>query len=265
MAFWRKTPAFDRKSIHDGAALLAQSRRAVAITGAGISTASGIPDFRSGGGIWDKYDPAEYATIYAFEANPGKVWGLFRELHRATLDVRPNAGHRALANLERQGLLGLIITQNVDGLHQAAGSQRVAEFHGSGRELHCIRCGHREPSDPWKDRVSQGEIPSCRECGFTLKPAFVLFGEDIPADALDQAESAVREADLVMLIGTSAQVAPVSNYPWLAYRRGARIMEMNLEKTSLTDTISHVFIRGDVSLTLPALAAEAIRCKTAGA
>ena len=157
---------------------LCSEKNAVAFTGAGMSVESGIAPFTGPGGIWSKYDPAEFAHVDTFTMNPAKAWILYRDILESTLPARPHKGHYALAHLERAGLLRCVITQNVDGLHQKAGSRRVVEFHGNNRALRCAECGKHCESTTYK-QSEQGDVPQCACWGY-LRPTFVLYGESIP-------------------------------------------------------------------------------------
>ena len=219
-----------------------------ALTGAGISVASGIPDFRSPGGVWTKYEPRDYATLDAFQRNPERVWVFLREVGDLLARARPNAGHRALADLERSSLLAGVATQNIDALHQAAGSRRVIELHGSSARLRCIACGQEIA----RDAVLHGLVPRCPYCGGLVKPDVVLFGELLPAGALEAAERLVREAGVLLVIGTSGEVHPVAGLPQMARAAGALLVELNLGETAITDECD-LTIRGPVEETLPRL------------
>jgi len=227
----------------------------VASTGAGISTESGIPDFRSEGGIWDTYPPEEYASIEAFTADPAKVWGMWRELGQQLDGCKPNPGHAALAQLEEAGHLAAIITQNVDNLHQEAGSRRVIEYHGNSRHVRCMTCGHTQPINP---EIYASGTPFC-VCGGVFKPDVVMFGETIPPKAMLQAEAYARSADTVIIVGTSAQVYPAAELPYTAKKRGAFIIEVNLEETDFTRDITDVFLQGKAGETLPNLAEAVLK------
>ena len=221
----------------------------VASTGAGISTESGIPDFRSAGGIWERYSPEEYASIDAFMANPGKVWGMWRELGEELADCKPNPGHMALAELEAAGQLQAVITQNVDNLHQEAGSRTVIEYHGNTRRVLCMDCDSTHANTP---ELLRSLTPTC-VCGGVLKPDVVMFGELIPPKAMLRAQAYAQSADVVLIVGTSAQVYPAAELPYIAKQRGAFIIEANLEKTDFTRDITDVFLQGKAGETLPAL------------
>ena len=221
----------------------------VATTGAGISTESGIPDFRSPGGIWEKYPVEEYATLQAFLADPAKIWKFWRTLTADLGAYQPNPAHYALAELEEYGKLTAVITQNVDNLHQTAGSQRVVEYHGNNRRLRCLTCGRRGEL-----ALAEGDgVPFCY-CGGIYKPDVVLFGELIPKQALFQAQAFAQTAEVVIIVGTSAQVYPAAELPYTAKENGAFIIECNVEETDFTRTITDVFLQGKAGTTLPQLA-----------
>lgn len=211
--------------IKKAAALLRQAQKTIALTGAGVSTESGIPDFRSQGGLWSRYDPGEYGTIGAFLADPGKVWRMLAELTGITR-AAPNPGHLALAALEAAGLLQGIITQNIDGLHQKAGSRAVVEFHGSLATFACLACGNRQTLAEVRQRPLP---PVCPDCGSILKPAIVFFDEPIPQEALDGSRELLRGADCLIVAGTSGQVVPAARLVPEAARQGATIIEINRE------------------------------------
>lgn len=196
----------------------------VALTGAGISAESGIPTFRSKGGLWEKYDPMIYASIAAFREDPSKYWTIRGEFIRNYDTYQPNKAHLALAELEKMGIVRHVITQNIDGLHKKAGSKNVTEIHGSLRETYCLHCG-KEFIAP---HVPEGLPPYCA-CGGVLKPNTVLFGEPLPEDALETAYHESATCKLMLVIGTSAVVQPAASLPVLARQKGARIVEVNIE------------------------------------
>ena len=228
-------------SIEKTASLIANARNVVALTGAGISVESGIPPFRGKGGIWEKYDPMEYASIQAFERNPEKVWRvLLVEMKRVMDRAEPNDAHKGLAELERMGLLTTIITQNVDGLHQRAGNTDVIEFHGSFAWHRCIDCDVRIDT---KDLVLDRIPPTCR-CGGIYRPDCVFFGEMIPHLAMNRSRLAASQCDVMLVVGTSAVVQPASHMPVIAKGAGAKIVEINPEPTPLTDHVADHVLRG---------------------
>lgn len=225
------------------AELLRRCQAAAALTGAGISVESGIPSFRGARGLWSRYDPMEYAHIGAFLSNPAKVWRLLLELDAVIRQARPNPTHYALAELERMGKLKGIITQNVDNLHQAAGSRNVIEFHGNARRFVCLRC--RRAFDPAALDFSQ--VPLYCSCGGLIKPDIVFFGEEIPPAANRAAFDLAEACDLMLVIGTSAAVMPANYLPHTAKNHGAVIVEINLEATELTRRVTDYLIEGAAS------------------
>lgn len=241
------------KKIRQAADLFRAARFAVALTGAGVSTASGIPDFRSpGSGLWEQADPYEVASLDGFVRRPAAYYAWVRPLARVIRAARPNPAHLALAEMERRGLLKGIITQNIDGLHQVAGSQEVLELHGSHREATCLKCLQIMPASRYMDQVIEtGEVPLC-ECGGVLKPNTVLFGEMLPVGTFYRAEQAARQCDLMLVAGTSLEVAPASNLPVLAVSHGAGLILVNRQRTSLDDRAT-VVIHDDVARVLPAV------------
>ncbi len=229
------------------AALLRQSRQAVALTGAGISVESGIPDFRSAGGLWSRFDPMKYATIHAFRKNPAKVWELLKEMDRIITAARPNPAHFALAELESRGHLTGVITQNVDNLHQAAGSKRVVEYHGNAHRFVCDTCRGQHP----RETLDFEQTPLYCHCGGLIRPDVVFFGEPIPAAARDKAEDLASSCDLLLIIGTSGEVSPANYLPQIAKDHGAIIVENNLEPTLLTRSVTDYFLKGEAGGCLP--------------
>jgi len=219
-------------------AILRQHRRLVALTGAGISVESGIPDFRSPGCLWERFDPREYAYIRAFRANPAKVWTMLQEMDALLTAARPNPAHLALAELEARGLLLGIITQNVDNLHQAAGNSRVVEYHGNAHRFICDTCKGHHP----RESLDFSSPPLYCLCGGLIRPDVVFFGEPIPEAAQREAEELARDCDLLLVIGTSGEVAPASYLPYTAKQWGALIVENNLEPTSLTRNLTDYFL-----------------------
>ena len=230
---------------------ISRCRYAVALTGAGISVESGIPDFRSAGGLWSKYDPMEFADIESFRANPGKVWKMLVELDETLLRADPNPAHRALAELEMRGILRVLITQNVDSLHQRAGSTKVIEFHGNNRQLRCDSCGQRFP----RESVSLVSLPPRCSCGSALRPDLVFFGEAIPGDAYRQAMAAAEKCDFLLVVGTSASVAPASLIPRVAKQNGAFLLEINPEASELSQHLTDFHIAESAGIALPGIVA----------
>lgn len=246
------------QGVREAARLLRQARHAVALTGAGISTPSGVPDFRSPTtGLWRHVDPLLVASIWAFRVSPRKFFDWMRPLARTLLEARPNPAHEALARLEEAGLLQAVITQNIDGLHQKAGSRTVLELHGHIRTATCTRCYRTYPSEAFLPAyLEAGEVPRCG-CGGILKPDVILLGEDLPREAYQQAVHEARTCDLMLVAGTSLEVAPASDLPFLAQRRGVPVIVVNLDPTPL-DPLATVVLHADVALVLPALARLAL-------
>ena len=210
------------------------AKHVVALTGAGLSVESGIPPFRGKGGLWAKYDPEEYAHIDAFQRNPGRVWEMLREMRAVIQQARPNPAHTALAEMEQLGFLKCIVTQNVDGLHQEAGSRNVVEFHGNDRTLVCTMCGLSLPSA----EVEVDVLPPLCACGGVLKPNVVRVGEPIPRAALLEASQAARQGDVALVAGTTAEVYPAAELPLKIKERGGGVIEFNIEATVLTGGIA---------------------------
>jgi NAD-dependent deacetylase len=248
----------DPESIDAAASLVAGHRPMVALTGAGVSVESGIPDFRSAGGLWERFDPAEYATIEAFRAAPEKVWAMLRELDAVLERARPNPAHLALARLEQAGVVSAVITQNIDNLHQDAGSTHVVEFHGNGRRLVCLDCEHRLDQREARQHLDAAGVPRCPRCSSILKPDVVLFGEPIPERALTASYELASRCGVMLVAGTSATVMPAAAMPLLARRYGAALIEVNLEATELTPSVD-IALRGAAGEVLPALAEAVLR------
>ena len=228
--------------IEKAARIILESKLTIALTGAGISVESGIPDFRSKGGLWDRFDPEEYATIYAFTKTPEKVWLMLKEMEETVDKARPNEAHNGLAELERMGLLQTVITQNIDNLHQEAGSRDVIEYHGNSRSLTCLSCNRK-----YDYKEKKGEYPPKCECGKILKPDVIFFGEAIPVKAMARSSQFASTCQALLIIGTSAVVSPFNILPRQAKQAGSRIIEINLEKTVLTGHITDIFLQGKAS------------------
>ena len=228
--------------------IILASELTLALTGAGISVESGIPDFRSAEGLWSKFDPAEYATIEAFRANPEKVWEMLREMDNVIGRAEPNMAHIGMGELERMGFLHCIITQNIDNLHQAGGSRDVIEYHGNAGTLCCLRCGTKYPAA----EKQNDDLPRCK-CGKILKPGVIFFGEAIPQEAMDRSFELASSAGALLVAGTSAVVSPVNTIPSIAKHNGAGIIEINKEKTHLTNTVTDIFLQGNAGDIIPQL------------
>jgi NAD-dependent deacetylase len=240
--------------VERAAALLAAAHHAVALTGAGVSAESGIPTFRGEGGLWTKYDPVKVSSIDSFLADPASYWRVSKERGTVALSARPNAGHDALAAMEAAGHLVAVVTQNTDGLHQVSGSRRVIELHGSGRTVQCLECGKLEPRAEVQARLEVEMPPRCPNCGGTfLKPTVVLFGEPMPTDAINEAFDLARQADVMLVVGSSLVVYPAADVPLVAIQSGARLIVINAEPTPF-DRFAAVVIHGRSGEVLPEIA-----------
>ena len=241
-----------RENIQAVADLLRSASYAVALTGAGISTPSGIPDFRSdNSGLWSSANPTEVASLHAFKTHPQAFYDWIRPLARTILNAKPNVAHLALSRLEQHGLLKAVITQNIDMLHTRAGSRHVIEMHGSLRETTCINCFRVYDSMPFIEPfLDTGEIPRCPECGGVLKPNVILFGEQLPAQELMAAQQAAARCDVMLVAGSSLEVAPACDLPIKAQQHGAVVVLINLEKTPV-DFAAQIVIHDDVAAALP--------------
>jgi len=246
-------------SVQDGiefaAGLLHKAERAVILTGAGISTPSGIPDFRSDGtGLWSRDEPLEVASLHTFRTDPEKFYAWFRPLAGQIFDARPNPAHLALAELEERGHIRSIVTQNIDMLHKKAGSGRVIEMHGTLATLSCTQCFRKVDSLPYlRPFVEKGVIPHCPNCGAVLKPDVILFGEQLPQRAWFEAQRDSRACDVMVVAGSSLEVLPVAGLPMQALERGAHLIVINNSPTYLNLRADAV-IQGDVAEVLPAIA-----------
>jgi NAD-dependent deacetylase len=240
--------------------LLAEAGRIVVFTGAGVSTDSGIPDFRSPGGLWSRYDPRllGFRRYVSDPATRRLAWRLRRELH--ALEARPNPAHLACARLAEAGRLAGVITQNVDGLHTDAGlpAELVCEVHGTGRQVVCLDCGDRGPMADAVARVEAGEDdPACLACGGIIKAATVSFGQNIPPEVWAQAEDLTAGCDAFVAVGSSLVVQPAASLPVRAARSGAALVIVNREPTPL-DGLADVVLHGEAGVLLPALVAAAV-------
>ncbi|MFC2171347.1 NAD-dependent deacetylase [Acidobacteriota bacterium] len=230
-----------------------RAKRAVALTGAGISVESGIPDFRSPGGLWTVFSPDKYATLDVFLRDTPKAWKLYRALGQSLEGKDPNPGHLALARLENEGRLASVITQNVDSLHQKAGSKQVIEIHGDHRRLQCIKCGNLEGIP--EGILKSEDIPSCGRCDYPLKPNVVLFGEGVRD--MDRIQEVIETCDALIVTGTSAEVYPAAGLPAIVHENGGKVFEFNVEETNLTrggllsQAVTDYFFPGKAGDTLP--------------
>jgi NAD-dependent deacetylase len=236
------------------AELIRERQPVVALTGAGVSTESGIPDFRSREGVWARYDPMEYATIDAFRRDPRKVWEFYALRLRVLADAEPNAAHLALAELERLGLVRAVVTQNIDTLHERAGSQDVVEVHGSVRESVCLVDGTRVPRDDVVRLVDALGAPPCPVCGAILKPDVVMFGELLPAGAIERATALARAAGLLLVVGSTLEVWPVAGLPHETLAGGGIVAIVNRGPTAF-DAHASLKLEGAAGATLEAVVA----------
>lgn len=245
-----------RESLQTAISLLRHAEYVVALTGAGISTHSGIPDFRSPhSGLWETHDPIEVASLYGFRRHPEHFYDWIRPLAHTILDAVPNAAHLALAEMENAGKLKSIITQNIDMLHARAGSQTVYEVHGHLREVTCIQCFEVFPAEPYMLSFLQtGTLPRCPTCDAILKPSVILFGEQLPAQALRSAQREARRCNVMLVAGSSLEVYPAADLPLMARQAGASLILVNFSETPV-DALADAVIHGDVVDVLPQLAA----------
>jgi NAD-dependent deacetylase len=248
-----------RTNIEHVADLLRKSKQAVVLTGAGISTPSGIPDFRSEGtGLWARPELMEAASLRTFRTDPERFFVWFRPLAGLIFNADPNPAHTGLAELERAGRIYSIITQNIDTLHQKAGSQNVIEMHGTLRTLSCTQCFHQARAKRYlKAFVEQGELPYCKKCGGLMKPDAILFGEQLPQKAWSNAQRDSRQCDLMLVVGSSLEVLPVAGLPMQVIDRGAHLVILN-NATTYIDVRADVVIQEDVADIIPAIAEKAL-------
>lgn len=233
--------------------LVNKAGKIAALTGAGISVDSGIPDFRSEGGLWKRFDPLEYATRESFMRDPTKFWTMGKELAETIVKANPNDAHLALAALEEQGKLTGVITQNIDNLHQTAGNKRVIELHGNYLRAFCIECKEEYFGRTVHESVAQGEIPpKCEKCGGILKSEAILFGEPLPQEPMAKAVELCRNTDLMIVIGSSLTIYPAAFLPQLAKNAGAKVILINLEGTN-KDDVADIVLKGRATDILPAI------------
>ena len=245
------------KKVKFAAELFQQAKHPLALTGAGISTPSGIPDFRSeGSGLWSKTEAMEVASLLTFRYNPLEFYNWFHRLARRIVDAEPNAAHIALASLEKLGCLDAVITQNIDVLHQKSGTKNVIEMHGTLRTLSCTQCFSQfDSADFLKAFIEDEVIPHCSDCGAILKPDVILFGEQLPQKEWLVAQKAARNCDLMIVIGSSLEVLPVAGLPIQTLDRGGHLIIINQTPTYLNVRADIVFTQ-DVAELLPVLAEE---------
>lgn len=236
--------------VHSLAELVSAAQAGVAFTGAGISTESGIPDFRSPGGVWSRHRPVQYDEFVSSREARVRFWKQRMEAYRDFADARPNDGHKAIARLEELGRIAAVVTQNIDGLHQLAGSRRVVELHGTARIVACIDCGKEWTPEVIHARVQAGdEAPDCEACGAPLKSKTISFGQAMPEDTMREATELSMQADLYLAIGSSLVVEPAASLPRLAKQYGAALVIINKTETPL-DAIADLVIHDSIGATL---------------
>ncbi len=245
-----RSPGATSAAIQRAAALLRRGRLNVVLTGAGVSTESGLPDFRSKDGLWAQVDPARVASLSAFRRDPEAFYAFYAT---RLAGAAPNPAHRAIARLEALGAVHLVVTQNVDGLHQQAGSRTVVEVHGNLREARCAGCGALGPIEEMAAKAREGALPRCGRCEGLLRPNVVLFEELLPQAAYERAEAACRACEVVLVVGSSLEVYPVAALPALAVERGAQLIIVNREATP-ADDLAALVVRGEAGAVLPGIA-----------
>jgi NAD-dependent deacetylase len=222
------------------------ARSAVCFTGAGISTESGIPDFRSPGGVWARSQPVQFQDFLESESSRLEYWRQKTESHADMADAAPNIAHRTLADWERRGWVRGVITQNIDGLHQFGGSRQVLELHGTAREVSCLGCGWRDVADRWvAGFADSGQVPACPECQGLVKHATISFGQSLDSDVLREAGQWSQDADLYIVLGSSLVVHPAASLPTLAKQNGARLVIVNREPTPL-DALADIVVNESI-------------------
>jgi len=251
--------------IRCAADIIQASKNCVALTGAGISTPSGIPDFRSTGtGLWERYDPYEVASLASFRYDPVKFYTFMRSIALQIQGAQPNQAHIGLATLEQCGFIQTIITQNIDGLQQRAGSQNVIEVHGTMGSLTCVSCYNKYAAHDFLHAyLKDGQIPHCPKCGGVLKPDLILFGEQLPAKTWLKAEKASKACDLMIVAGSSLEVLPVAGLPMRALENGAHLILINHSKTYI-DVRADVVFHEDVDVIIPQIVAKVLDDKCEG-
>ncbi len=246
--------------IQQSADLIFNAQHVVVLTGAGISTPSGIPDFRSPlSGLWEKYDPMSVASLTSFRYDPNAFFEWVKPLVKTIMEAQPNAAHLSLAKLEALGHVHAIVTQNIDGLHCHAGSKVVYEIHGHLREATCISCYvHVETSELIAEFLRTGSLPLCPDCGGLLKPNIVLYGEQLPSNIIRDAVETINQADLILVVGSSLEVTPAASLPIPALNRGAKLIIINHDPTYL-DERACVILNEDVAAILPKIVDQVVQ------
>lgn len=240
------------EEIENAARMILEAETVIALTGAGISTESGIPDFRSPGGLWTRYDPMIYATYESFVHDPTRFWEMAAELNPVLESAEPNPAHLGLGELETLGKCSAVVTQNIDHLHQRAGSSDVLELHGTYRTGTCLHCGTRHDYDEIKESALRGKVPACKACGDTVKPDVVLFGEPLNAPVLHRAVELATCCDLMLVIGCGLEVFPAASLPTYANRNSAKLVYINVASTAYDD-LADVLITAQAGVAVPKL------------
>ena len=228
--------------IEQVARMIDEAVMVVALTGAGISTESGIPDFRSPGGLWTRYDPMVYATFESFVNDPSRFWEMAADLNPLLEGAEPNPAHLALGELETLGKCEAVITQNIDNLHQRAGSSDVLELHGTFRTGTCLQCGTSHDYDEIRESADSGQVPKCKSCGGAIKPDVVLFGEPLNAPVLHRAVEMASNCDLMLVIGCGLEVFPAASLPTYAHRNKGRLVFVNVASTAYDDLADMIIL-----------------------
>jgi NAD-dependent deacetylase len=242
-----------QRQLHRARDLIRKASRIVAFSGAGVSTESGLADFRSQGGLWERYRMVAFQEFLADHESRVEYWSMRRELIPGLLAARPNPAHYALAKLEQTGQLRCVITQNIDGLHQAAGSQRVIELHGTNMTASCLSCHSQWPITEIQQRLEAGDLdPHCGACHGLIKPDTVSFGQAMPVEAMEEAYQEAAACDLLLMIGSSLEVQPANQFPLVAHQRGANLIFIN-RTTTCYDHLAAVSFAGSAGRVLAAL------------
>ena len=251
------------KQIEEVARLILTSKRIVVFAGAGLSTESGIPDFRSPGGVWDRYDPEDFyfQNFLASEVSREKYWQMATEMYEPMKKAQPNLAHLAIAEMERLGKLDCVITQNIDGLHFKAGNseEKVIQLHGTAMSVSCLSCGRRYDRDEIQERLRKGlKVPRCDDCGGPLKPATISFGQSMPERETQEAHHRSSLSDLFVVIGSSLVVQPAASMPLVAKRNGAKLIIINRDPTSYDD-MADLVIHGQAGSIMDSILKEVKR------
>jgi len=251
------TKAALEEALEQAAGMLRRAESVIALTGAGVSVASGIPDFRSPDGLWERHDPMAVATAAALARQPDRVWAFLREVLAMADAAQPNPAHFALARLEAAGRLSGLITQNIDGLHQTAGSRNVVEYHGGLRHFACMGCGRDHDPALARRLAPHTGAWRCEACGGVVRPDIVFFGEAIPLDALRKSGQLALAADVVVVVGTSGEVAPANCLPREVKARGGGVVVVNLAESAFTG-LADVSLYAPAHIVLPALVSRVL-------